>query len=318
MSRKLRLKILTLAAAATVCALARAQMVGPQLIARASAPAPMNFSSANFAATATPSLVPSSSNFASAAALPRVSSQFESIFGVPCRSASAAGTTSGPEVDADAADGQREPCVQAPHAINYARFLDAPTAFPLTPKQKAWLAVHDVKDPGNLATIFNAAAFTVALDPHTGFGPGGGGLARASMYSLSEDATLEFFSTFVVSSLTHEDPRYHRMPGAGAPRRLLHALAHTIISQSDSGRTIPNFAALSAYPISAALANLYVPGLETDARSTTGRILTAYATDPVDNIISEFLPDLAHRIHVRAIFAQRVLNQISSDNFVLP
>jgi len=139
-----------------------------------------------------------------------------------------------------------------------------------------------------------------------------------SMYSLSQDATQEFFSTYVVSSLTHEDPRYHRLPNASVSRRLVHALAHTVISQSDSGRTMPNFAALSGYPIGAELANLYVPGLQTDGCSTATRILTAYATDPVDNLISEFLPDVARHIHVRAIFAQRLLNQMASDDFVLP
>jgi len=224
----------------------------------------------------------------------------------------------GPDVDSDSADGEREPCAQAPAGNRYARFVDSPTAFPLTAAQKGWLAVHDVKDPGNLATIFNAAAFTVALDSHTRYGPGFGGFARNSMYSLSQDATQEFFATFAVSALTHEDPRYHRMPTASVPRRLLHAVAHTVIAQSDSGRTMPNFAALSAYPISAELANLYVPGLQTDGRATAGRILTAYATDPIDNLITEFLPDVARHIHVRAIFAQRLLNQMSSDDFVLP
>lgn len=298
------------------------QQSGPaqsgQLIAKVAAPAPFNFSPANFSAAAPSSLASSSTSFAAAAALPRISTQFESIFLVPCRTASAATATSGPEVDSGSADGQREPCVEAPHANTYARFLDSPAPSPLTTAQKGWLAVHDVKDPGNLATIFSTAAFTVALDPHTGYGPGLGGFARASIYSLSQDATQEFFSTFVISSLMHEDPRYRRVPTETVPRRLLHALAHTVLSQSDSGRTMPNFAALSAYPIGAELSNLYVPGLHTDGRATADRILTAYATDPVDNIITEFLPDVARHIHVRVIFAQRILNQISSDDFVLP
>jgi hypothetical protein len=101
-------------------------------------------------------------------------------------------------------------------------------------------------------------------------------------------------------------------------RRLLHALSHTVIAQSDGGRPMLNLATLSAYPIGAELANLYVPGLQTDARSTGRRVLTAYATDPVDNLINEFLPDVARHVHVRVIFAQRLLDQMSSDDFVLP
>jgi len=320
------LSALTIAVGAAVCVAAggqaptdsTARFVGPQLIAHLASPAPVGLAPAGYSPAALPAVVSSSSSFsaASVAALPRVSTQFESIFVVPCQASMNA--TRGPEVDSDGADGEREPCVTAPHPNTYARFLDSPAPFPLTVAQKGWLAVHDVKDPGNLATIFNASAFTVALDSHTQYGPGFGGFARMSMYSLSQDATQEFFSTYVVSSLTHEDPRYHRLPNASVSRRLVHALAHTVISQSDSGRTMPNFAALSGYPIGAELANLYVPGLQTDGRSTATRILTAYATDPVDNLISEFLPDVARHIHVRAIFAQRLLNQMASDDFVLP
>ena len=320
---KLLQQTVIVAVAAAVCAMGAAQtpqsaarFVGPQLVAHLAAPSQVGFTPASYSL---PSAISSSSSVTAvvAAALPPVSTQFESIFVVPCRAAISA-PTSGPEVDSDSADGEREPCVVAPQPNTYTRFLDSPGAFPLTTTQKGWLAVHDVKDPGNLATIAYGSAITVALNPHTGFGPGFGGCARASMYSLSEDATQEFFSTFVVSALMHEDPRYHRMPTVSVPRRLLHALAHTVIAQSDSGRPMLNFATLSAYPASAELANLYVPGLQTDGRATAARILTAYATDPVDNLISEFLPDVARHVHVRVIFAQRLLNQISSDDFVLP
>jgi hypothetical protein len=333
MSSKAALRMVTTAVCAAACSLAGAQavtpssqtqvtqatkrFVGPRLVASIAAPAPLNFSPSSFADAAAPSLTSSSSSVSTAysSALPPISAQFESIFVVECRTASR-GKTVGPEVDSESADGSREPCVRAPSPAVYARFLDSPAPFPLTPSQKGWLAIHDVKDPGNLATIFSASAVTVALKPHAAFGPGMAGFGRASMYSLSQDATQEFFSTFVVSSLAHEDPRYHRLPNASVPRRILHAVGHTLIAHTDSGRPMPNVATLSAYPIAAELANLYVPGVH--ARSTADRILISYATDPIDNVISEFLPDVARHVHVRVIFAQRMLNQMSSDDFVLP
>lgn len=294
-----------------------ADLTGTRLIAHLASPAPLGFIPSGYSPA---SLVSSSNSFAAAdvSALPPVSAQFESIFAVPCRAAASASATSGPEVDSDSADGEREPCVEAPNPQQYARFLDSPAPFPLTPAQKGWLAVHDVKDPGNLATIFATSAFTVATNSHTAYGPGWGGIGRMSMYSLSQDATGEFFGTFLVPALTHQDPRYHRMPTASIPRRILHAVSHTVLSQSDDGRPMPNFATLAIYPIATEISNLYVPGLQTDARSSVDRILTGYATDPVDNLITEFLPDVARHIHVRVIFAQRVLNQVSGDGFVLP
>ncbi len=72
---------------------------------------------------------------------------------------------------------------------------------------------------------------------------------------------------------------------------------------------MPNYAVLLTYPISAEISNLYVPGIQSNAASTGKRILTGYALDPINNLLTEFLPDIASRIHVRVIVVQRILNQ---------
>ena len=77
---------------------------------------------------------------------------------------------------------------------------------------------------------------------------------------------------------------------------------------------MPNYAVLFTYPIGAELSNLYVPGIQSDGASTAKRILTGYALDPVNNLLTEFLPDIASRIHVRIIVVQRILNNIASTN----
>ena len=63
--------------------------------------------------------------------------------------------------------------------------------------------------------------------------------------------------------------------------------------------------------------NLYVPGIDGNGSSTTARIISGYATDAADNLITEFLPDVARHVHVRVIFGQRILNQVSSDQNAL-
>ena len=75
---------------------------------------------------------------------------------------------------------------------------------------------------------------------------------------------------------------------------------------------MPNYGTLATYPIGAALANLYVPGLHTDARSTAKRVAVGLALDPADGLINEFLPDVARRIHVRIVFFQQILNNLSA------
>ncbi|MDE3104010.1 MAG: hypothetical protein KGK08_02445 [Acidobacteriota bacterium] len=190
----------------------------------------------------------------------------------------------------------------------YTRFLNTTVVLPMTPQQKGYLALHNLSDPFNLATIAATSGFSVATSSHSPYGPGMPGFARLAGVSLTQDAIGELFGTFLLPSLTHVDPRYHRLPDAPIPRRILHAVSHTFIATSDLGAPRPNYPTLLTYVLTNEAANLYVPGIQPNAESTTTRVVTGLALDPVDNLITEFLPDVARRIHVRVIFVQRILN----------
>ena len=185
---------------------------------------------------------------------------------------------------------------------------------PLTPQLKAFLAVRNVADPFNLLTIVAYSGIYVAFEPHSAYGPGFPGWGRLAGYSTLEDMQSEFFGTFAIPSLVHEDPRYHRMPQASIKRRIGHALIHTVWTQHDDGTPMINYATLLTYPISAELSNLYVPGLSTNGPSTAKRILAGYATDPISPLIAEFLPDIAKHIHIRVAFAQEILQQVANNS----
>jgi len=180
---------------------------------------------------------------------------------------------------------------------------------PLTSKQKGVLALRDFLDPFNFITIAGYSAIATAADPNSAYGPGFKGFAKQTGYGLLQDAQGEFFQTYVISSLAHQDPRYHRIPTASFRRRLWHAIEHTYVSQHDDGKPMLNCATLGTYVISAELTNLYVPGIQTDAKSTARRIGIGIATDPAGAIVAEFLPDVARRIHIKIVFVQQILNQ---------
>jgi hypothetical protein len=195
----------------------------------------------------------------------------------------------------------------------YQRFLDTPVVIPLTSKQKGYLAIHNLTTPSNLLTIVALSGFTIAADSHSAYGPGWKGFGKNTGVSLLQDTTGEFFGAFLIPSLAHQDPRYYRMPKASIPRRFAHAISRTFVANSDEGSLMPNYANLLGYPISAELSNLYVPGIHSDAPSTMARIATGLATDPANNLITEFLPDVAKHISIRIIFVQRILNQVASQ-----
>jgi hypothetical protein len=209
---------------------------------------------------------------------------------------------------------QRTPDAPACLVNPYRRFLDSDVPTRMTVGQKGYLAVHNFLDPGNIVTILGTSALAVGINAHNDYGPGVRGWLRDSGFGFSQDATGEFFGTFLIPSIFHEDPHYHREPHAPVAHRIVHALSRTLIAQSDSGHAMPNYAVLMTYPISAEASNLYVPGIDGNGVATTKRILTGLATDPVNNLVTEFLPDVAKRVNIRIIFVQRLVNMMTAGN----
>lgn len=233
--------------------------------------------------------------------------------GTPCP---AAGSVSHSNPQAASAAAAPTPCVGTEDP--YRRFLNSTTPTPLTPKQKGKLAFRNAVDPFNLLTVVGNAGVTIAADSHTAYGPGWKGFGRDSGYSLVEDATGEFIGTFLVCSIFGEDPHYHRMPDAPPLRRMLHAISRTLIAQNDLGRPMVNYDSLIGYSAGAELSNLYVPGVHGNGPSTTARILIGLATDPISNLITEFLPDVANRVHIRIVFVQQIINEVATRQEQVP
>src|ERR1700733_1958961 len=194
----------------------------------------------------------------------------------------------------------------------YQKFLGTNIVIPLTWQEKGYLALNNLADPANFGTIVGISAISVAADSHSAYGPGLKGFGKSVGISYVQDISSEFFRGFTFPILFHQDPRYFRMPNAPLTKRIVYSVSRTVISRHDDGSTMPNYSVLLDYPLEAVLSNQYVPGVHTDLSSTVTRIATGYALDPVNNLLDEFLPDVASHIHVRIIFVQRILNNIAS------
>jgi len=137
------------------------------------------------------------------------------------------------------------------------------------------------------------------------------GFAKNVGVAYTQDMQGQFFDTFLIPSLVHQDPRYYRMPYASIPRRVLNSVIQVYWSRGDDGKGMPNYANFLGFAINAEIMNLYVPGIQTDRSATAQRYLTGLAAAPIDNFITEFLPDVASKIHVRVVLVQRVINQVA-------
>ena len=230
----------------------------------------------------------------------------------PCPHSVVRGSTPANDAKADPVQvGQPPAPCKITWASRYELFANGPQERPLTPKDKAWMAARNVADPFNQITILGNAAITIGTDSHSAYGPGMAGFGRYVGVSYTQDMVGEFFGTFLIPSIVHQDPHYHRMPEAGIPRRILHATLQVVWTLGDNGKPMLNYANLAGFAISDSINNLYVPGRETDAAATASRYVIGIATAPIGNYITEFVPDLARHIHVQIVIIQRIINQVA-------
>jgi len=207
--------------------------------------------------------------------------------------------------------GSKMCCQPAPDL--FSEFLKQSGPPPLTPRDKLILAGKHVIDPFNILTIVGSSAIAIASNSDSVYGPGMPGFAREMGVSFAEDFTSEFFGTFLIPSLVGQDPHYHRMPNASMRRRVAHAIYQVVWTQGDTGRPMFNYANTFGTVADDLISDLYVPGRRHSAGATAARVGTSLATDPIDNFISEFLPDLASHVNVRIVFVQRIINRVALD-----
>ncbi len=207
------------------------------------------------------------------------------------------------------------PCPPLAPLINwYARFLNGPQVKPLTAREKGLLAIRNLMDPYNALTIAANSAIFIGSSSRSAYGPGMRGFGKNVGVSYAEDGIGEFLGTFLIPSIVHQDPHYHRAPGSSIPRRIAQAIYQVAWTQSDDGRGMLNYASLLGSAIDRQLENLYVPGLQTNGAATASRYFIALGTASADNLIAEFLPDVSRHVHFRIVFVQRIINRVAHVN----
>jgi len=223
---------------------------------------------------------------------------------------SASNTTS----SAGSTQAQSKPCPEPARFFNwYTRFVTGPKVVRFSPEQKLRLALDNLINPWNLATIFGEAGIEVSANSHTAYGPGFPGWGRLSGVNFTQDMTDQFFGTFLVPTITRTDPHYHRRPDLSIPRRALHCVDQTFWQRADNGSDTLNYSQIVAPVFDIAISNLYVPGQQTHFSADAERYGVDLATAPIDNLITEFVPSIAGHIHVHVVFVQRIINHVATN-----
>jgi hypothetical protein len=183
-----------------------------------------------------------------------------------------------------------------------------------TPRELGIIAIHGVIDPFNLLTIGGTSAITIASDANTFYGPGVKGWAKLSGVTLTQDMTGEFVGTFLIPSIDHQDPHYHRMPNAKLMRRIAHAACQPFWTTSDTGKGMPNYSTIVGSIVDEGVDVSYVPYQKVGWGPGAERIASGWTTAPVGNFVTEFMPDLASHINFKVVFLQRIVNRVALED----
>jgi hypothetical protein len=183
-----------------------------------------------------------------------------------------------------------------------------------TPRELGRLAIHGVIDPFNLLTIGGTSLLSVGTDSHSFYGPGVKGWAKLSGVTLTQDMTGEFVGTFLIPSIDHQDPHYHRAPNASLERRIWHCVYQPFWTTSDTGKGMPNYSTIVGSMIDEAVDVSYVPYQEMGWGPGAERVAVGWISAPVGNFVTEFVPDVASHINLKVVFIQRIVNRVALED----
>ena len=185
---------------------------------------------------------------------------------------------------------------------------------PLGVSGKFRLAVANVSDPFAIVTTALDSEFGDATDGHGKLRTGMAGFGQRFGASMAGQATSEMFSTFLISSIFHQDPHYHRDPAAPTHTRIGKALAYVFVTRSDSGKRMFNFAEVLGTTSSSIVEGTFHPEWEKGAGPAAGRIAISIGSDAAWNLMTEFLPDVARHLNPRWMLLRRLADRASEQN----
>jgi hypothetical protein len=205
----------------------------------------------------------------------------------------------------------RSCCVSDPKAWNV--YLKQYAIHIYTPRELGSMAVRSVVDPFNLLTIAGTSAFSVGTDSHSPYGPGFEGWGKLSGVALTQDMTNAFLETFLIPSIDHQDPHYHRLPNASLKLRIAHCIYQPFWTDDDLGRGMFNYATVIGDIAGEGINMGYVPYQKEGWGASADRVAVNLATTPIGNFVTEFVPDLASHINLNVVFVQRIINRVATE-----
>jgi len=169
---------------------------------------------------------------------------------------------------------------------------------PLTTTEKFRIARSDSFDWPNYILLAGFALESQIVS--SGFRSNGGytGFAESYGRSVVDQIVGSYLTEAILPSLLHEDPRFFRIGKGTFWHRVSYAASRVVVTRTDSGATKLNITELAGNAGFVALSSVYYPNSRTPAEGAT-RYGMQLGNDVISNLMTEFWPDIKHRLHSR-------------------
>jgi hypothetical protein len=179
--------------------------------------------------------------------------------------------------------------------------VDAPAGTnicPLSAHQKLSVWVQRSYSPANLlAAGVDAAVWQATDNDPRGYGQGWDAYGARYGASLATTESTRFFQSFLLPSILKEDPRYFRKGSGGFGNRFVYSISRVLVTRTDAGRRSLNFSGVGGAFAAAGLSNTYLPDVDRDMGRTAVSFGLSLANTAGWNLLSEFWPDIWHKLH---------------------
>jgi hypothetical protein len=165
---------------------------------------------------------------------------------------------------------------------------------PLSTAEKFRLFVNQSISPPYILAAGISAAYSQARDVPAAYGQGWDAYGGRYGAEIARASSNSFFSTFVFSSVLHQDPRFFPQNHPSLWGSVKYSAVRVFVTRTDSGRDTFNTSGIVGTIAAEALANSYLPVSEQTGAKNAERIGTDLAWKLAANMFKNYWPTLFH------------------------
>lgn len=167
---------------------------------------------------------------------------------------------------------------------------------PLRVSQKFSTTARGAFDPYEFAVVGILAGIRQAENAYPAFGQGMEGYGKRYGTAFADQVDGNIMVGAVYPTILKTDPRYFELGGGKFPHRFLYALSRLLITRTDSGHHIFNFAEWFGNATAIAISNLYYPAADRGLSPGMHNFAVQVGIDGFGNELKEFWPDIHRRL----------------------